>query len=175
MAVWPFRRSPRAEDDATRLLAVVTQISRQPAFFGEGRVPDTLDGRLELMMLHGALAMIRMRADPANAPLSQAFADALFQQFDDGLREAGVGDTAVPKRMHKIAGKFYGRLDAYSAALAAGDSVALPAALHRNVFEGRDSPFVEILAAHMAATAALHAASPLDGLFRLDGWRAAPA
>lgn len=171
--MWPWRQK-RENTDAARLLAVVTQISRQPAFFGEGRVSDTLEGRLEVMTLHAALAMIRIGRDRAAAPLSQAFADALFKQFDDGLREAGVGDTAVPKRMHKIAGQFYGRLDAYAGALEMGDPGALEAAIARNVFQQPQAPFAQVLARHAVATAEQQGAAPVEALLRLDGWRPAP-
>src|SRR5262245_29059216 len=131
MPIWPFQRS-RADEDAERLLAAVTDASRRPAFFGEDRVGDTLEGRFELMTIHGALALIRLQGEPDAEPLAQAFADHLFSMFDAGLREAAVGDTAVPKRMHKLAGDFYGRLDAYGAALS--DPSALEAALARNIW-----------------------------------------
>ena len=97
-AFWPFRPS-RADLDADRLLDAVTQAARRPVFFGEGRAPDTLEGRLEVMTLHAVLALIRLHAEPVAAPLAQAFADKLFRQFDAGLREAAVGDLTVPKRM----------------------------------------------------------------------------
>ncbi|MEZ6021914.1 MAG: ubiquinol-cytochrome C chaperone family protein [Hyphomonadaceae bacterium] len=57
--------------------------------------------------------------------MAQAFTDTLFRFFDAGLREAGVGDLTVPKRMHKLAASFYGRLNAYVAAIEAEDRPAL--------------------------------------------------
>ena len=174
-AFWPFRPS-RAQRDGEKLLAVVTQIARQPAFFGEGRALDTLQGRLELMMLHASLAFIRMRAEQGAEPLAQVFADKLFAQFDSGLREAAVGDLSVPKRMRKIARSFYGRLEAYGAALKANDRSALTAAIVRNVFaaDAKGDAFAALLAAYTAATAAKQAAAPLEALFTPDGWDAAP-
>jgi cytochrome b pre-mRNA-processing protein 3 len=174
MPVWPFRRS-RAEEDAQRLLDAVTQISRQPAFFGAGRVADTLEGRLEMVTLHACLALIRLGQDAALAPLGQAFADVLFRHFDAGLREAGIGDTAVPKRMRKIASSFYGRLDAYAAALAAPEEAPLAEAVARNML-GVDaaSPFATVIARYARATVQAQTAAPVDALFRLDGWQAAP-
>ncbi len=174
-AFWPFRPS-RAQRDAEKLLGVVTQIARQPAFFGEGRAPDTLQGRLELMTLHASLAFIRMRAEPGAEPLAQAFADQLFRQFDSGLREAAVGDLSVPKRMRKIAASFYGRLEAYGAALKANDRSALSAAILRNVFaaEAKAEGFAALLSVYAAATAAKQAAAPLQTLLMPDGWEKAP-
>jgi cytochrome b pre-mRNA-processing protein 3 len=116
MAIWPFQPS-RADRDAQRLLAAVMQASRRPALFAPGRIADTLEGRFEAVALYGALALIRLRADPGAAALGQEFTDRLFRALDSGLREAGVGDLVVPKRMRALAGAFYGRLDAYGAAI----------------------------------------------------------
>jgi cytochrome b pre-mRNA-processing protein 3 len=167
MPIWPFQRS-RADDDAERLLTAVTEASRRPGFFGEGRIPDTLEGRFELMTVHGALAQIRLQKAPDTRPLAQAFADQLFSAFDAGLREAAVGDTVVPKRMHKLAGDFYGRLDAYDAAL--NDPAALEAALARNVWRLPSHPFAAALAAHVAKTARAQSDAPISAMFAAEGW-----
>jgi cytochrome b pre-mRNA-processing protein 3 len=173
MAIWPFRRS-QANTDASRLLAAVQSASRQPALFGDGRISDTLEGRFELLALNAALALIRLRADPKAVPLAQEFIDQFFASLDAGLREAGVGDTAVPKRMHKLAGDFYGRLDAYGAALATEDGAALEAALTRNLFRADAHPFTAALARHAEATARTQAATALEALFGPDGWPSPP-
>ena len=170
-AFWPFRPS-RAATDAERLLEAVTAASRRPAFFGAGRIADTLEGRLELMTLNAALAFIRLRNEPGAAPMAQLFADRLFRQFDAGLREADVGDLTVPKRMRKIASAFYGRLDAYAGALAAQDGAALEAALARNV--GVEGPFAASLAAYTQQAASEQATVPLAALFTPEGWPAPP-
>jgi cytochrome b pre-mRNA-processing protein 3 len=172
MGIWPFRRS-RADEDAERLLAAVVQISRQPEFYGDGRAPDTLQGRLELMTLHAVLAFGRLKADRGLDPLAQAFADQLFRHFDAGLREDGVGDLTVPKRMRKIASEFYGRLEAYAAALAASDQSGLASALERNI--GIPTAYAAALASYAAATAKAQAEAGPDALMRLDGWGQAPA
>jgi cytochrome b pre-mRNA-processing protein 3 len=138
--------------------------------FGAGRVADTLSGRLELMMLHGCLAMVRLRREPALAPLAQAFADRLFSQFDAGLREAGVGDLAVPKKMRVIAADFYGRLTSYAGALAAQDERLLETALGRNVLGAAAAPFAPALAAYVAAVAAHQAAAPAATMLGPEGW-----
>ena len=175
-AFWPFSRS-RADADAAALLAAVTQISRQPCFFGEGRTPDTLQGRLEIMTLNAVLAFIRLESDPGAAPLAQAFADQLFRQFDAGLREAGVGDLTVPKRMRKIAGAFYGRVKVYAEALAAGDAAALEGAIARNLFgaEPGQAPFAVVLADYALRNRVQQGDADTSALFRLNGWASAPA
>ncbi len=174
MAVWPFQRS-RARKDAERLLGAVTLISRQPAFFGEGRAADTLEGRFEVMALHGALALIRLRADPGLEPLAQEFTDAMFSQFDAGLREASVGDMAVPRRMRRLASAFYGRLEVYGGALDAADSATLTDALSRNLLKDEAARFAAVLADYAKRTVEHQANLPVDALFRLDGWAPAPA
>ncbi len=167
MPIWPFHRS-RAETDAEALLLAVTAASRRPEFYGPERVPDTMEGRFELMTLHGVLAMLRLRADPALKPLAQAFADQLFSLFDAGLREAGTGDTAVPKRMHKFAGDFYGRLDAYGASLE--DPVALEAALARNIWRLESHAFAAQFASYVAKSAAEQGRAPISAMFAAEGW-----
>jgi cytochrome b pre-mRNA-processing protein 3 len=168
MPIWPFKR-PLAEADAERLLAVVTAASRRPHLFGEGRIPDTLEGRFELITLHAALVLMRLRAEPGAGPLAQAFADRLFAQLDAGLREAGVGDTAVPKRMHRMAGAFYGRLEAYAGAIE--DPAALAAALARNVWRAEVHAFAAPLAAYAVGAAGRLSAAPLAALFDAAAWR----
>jgi cytochrome b pre-mRNA-processing protein 3 len=167
MPAWPFSPS-RARKDAGLLLHQITNVSRNPALFGEGRMPDTLDGRFELMALHGALALVRLRQAPDGDALAQAFVDALFRHLDSGLREDGVGDLAVPKRIHKLAGAFYGRADAYAKALGAGVS-ALQSVLSRNIVAR--PAFAEALARHVRALAAAQADLPWQALLTEAGWR----
>lgn len=148
----------------------VTLASRRPEFFGPDRVADTMEGRFEMMALNGALAMLRLQADPGLRPLAQEFADRLFSQFDAGLREAGTGDTVVPKRMHKLAGDFYGRMDAYRAALA--DPAGLERALARNVWRLQSHPFAARLASYVAKAASEQGRTPVSAMFATDGWPA---
>lgn len=148
----------------------VSQASRRPEFFGGGRIPDTMDGRFELVAVHGVLTMLRLQSDAGARPLGQAFADRLFSSIDAGLREAGTGDTAVPKRMHRLAGDFYGRLDAYGGALS--DASALEAALSRNVWRLESHAFAAQLAHYVAEVARVQANAPISAMFTTDGWPA---
>lgn len=132
-----------------------------------------MDCRFEAMALNGALALIRLRSDPSAAPLAQAFTDKLFRALDAGLREAGVGDTSVPKRMRGLASSFYGRLEAYAAPIGGGDEPALAAALSRNVL-GAEHPFAATLARHVLSTARAQADAPLSVLLDADGWPSPP-
>jgi cytochrome b pre-mRNA-processing protein 3 len=169
MPIWPFQRSREAQQ-AESLLAVVTEISRTTGFYGPGRAADTLEGRFELMTLFGALALIRLRSAPEMASLAQHFTDVLFRQFDAGLREDGVGDLAVPKRMHKLAGAFYGRLNVYAEALRAPDAAALEQAIGRNVLGDNAAPFAAALAARVVSVARQLGMAPVDALFQPEAW-----
>jgi cytochrome b pre-mRNA-processing protein 3 len=171
MGIWPFRRS-RADQDGELLLSTVVQIARQPSFYGEGRAPDTLEGRLELMIVHAVMALLRLKAEGGLAPLAQAFTDKLFRSFDAGLREDGVGDLTVPKKMRKLASEFYGRLGAYTEAIEAGDAGQLAAALVRNGAAGE--AFGANLAAYVQSGVAAQTERPAADMMRLDGWPPAP-
>ena len=112
----------------------VVEQARQTAFFAEYGVPDTLDGRFELICLHAFLYLHRLKADrPQATPFCQRLYDRMFADFDRSLREIGVGDLSVGKHVKRMARAFYGRILSYEAGLA-GDDSALAAALVRNVF-----------------------------------------
>lgn len=116
----------------TRLCAAIGARAREPVFFSELGVPDTIDGRFDLVALHAWLVLQRLRsAGMKNS--SQALIDALFASFDESLRDLGVGDIGIGHRMKKMADAFYGRLAAYGAAI---DEPALTAAILRNVYRG---------------------------------------
>ncbi|MFT3726841.1 MAG: ubiquinol-cytochrome C chaperone family protein [Terricaulis sp.] len=168
MSIWPFQRS-REDQDAALLLAAVTRASRAPELYGPGRAPDTLEGRFELTTLFASLALIRLKAEKGAGALTQNFADALFSQFDAGLREAAVGDLSVPKRMHKMAGSFYGRLGAYASALGADEHLAH--AIGRNIMSDENAAFAAGLAPRLRALAAKQAASPVADLLTDAGWK----
>ena len=167
--VWPWGRS-KARTDAARLVDIVSDASRRPSFYGPGRIADSLEGRLEALMLHAGLVMIRLRDEPEAALLAQAFADALFRHIDAGLREAAVGDLAVPRRMRKIAGQFYGRLEAYAMALSPAEGDALEAALKRNILAPDAVGFASALAAWASHMRRQLAAAPASALFEASLW-----
>jgi cytochrome b pre-mRNA-processing protein 3 len=111
--------------------------ARAPAFYQAYAVPDTVNGRLEMVMLHAVLVLLRLEGEAAPLrALGQELFDRFCRDMDDSMREMGVGDLAVPRRMRRIGSAFYGRLAAYRAALAAPGDGPLAAALERNVFGG---------------------------------------
>lgn len=132
-----FRKKP-FRDEAAALAGAITAQSRLPAFFlPPYGAPDTFEGRFEVMVLNAGLVLRRLSLAEAPGPeLAQATSDAVFSLFDDALREKGISDTGVPKRMKKLAGAFSGRGAAYVQAAEQGDD-ALAEALSRNVLSGQ--------------------------------------
>jgi cytochrome b pre-mRNA-processing protein 3 len=132
-----FRRKPH-ERAGFELYGAAVAAARNPDLFRALGVPDTLDGRFDLVGLHVALLIRRLHrdADPLGRELAQAVFDAMFADMDVTLREMGVGDLSVGKRVKRMWEAFHGRARAYEAALDAGDRPALAVALARNVWRG---------------------------------------
>jgi cytochrome b pre-mRNA-processing protein 3 len=129
-----FSKRSLARDAADLAYRSVVEHARQPVFFTDYGVPDTLDGRFELICLHAFLYLHRLKRErPRANQVSQSFFDRMFADFDRALREMGTGDLSVGKQVKGMARAFYGRIRAYEAGLA-GDDSALGAALARNVF-----------------------------------------
>ena len=140
------RHANRAITDA--LYAEIVAAARQPAFYSDWHVPDTPLGRFEMLSLHMFLFQHRLRGEGgASREIAQTLTDDFFTDVEHSLRELGIGDMGVPKRMKKLAGMFYGRAGAYADALDKNDRTALAAALARNVRpESRDWPEADALA-----------------------------
>ncbi|MEM8784646.1 MAG: ubiquinol-cytochrome C chaperone family protein [Pseudomonadota bacterium] len=131
--LWNRKPKPHVEA-AERMFDVVNEAARRPIFFTDLGVADTVDGRFDLLMLHVFLAMDRLSEVEEAADVSQAFMDWTFRILDESLREAGVGDTSVPKKMHAMADAFYGRSEAYKAGLEADSDGPLREAIERNLY-----------------------------------------
>lgn len=149
------------------LYAPLIEQARRPGFYLAGRAPDTTDGRFELYTLHLSLVIQRLRGAGAfAAEASQELFDAFLFGLDDGLREMGVGDLTVPKKMRKMGAAIYGRFKSYDAALAAdAEPDALETVLCRTVYAGVEAPPAAELAAYVRAAHAALAATPVEALF----------
>lgn len=149
------RRSRRLVLDT--LYGEIVAAARRPPLYSGWQVPDTPLGRFEMMSLHLFLLLHRLRGrEGALRDIAQELTDHFFLEVDHSLRELGVGDLGVPKRMKKLARMFYGRLAAYGAAVDAADAAALAEALRRNVAPQRER--WEEARALAAYTLAAHAA-----------------
>jgi cytochrome b pre-mRNA-processing protein 3 len=126
-----FGRSPEASTAAAAYAAVILQ-ARSPAFFAQQGVPDTLDGRFEMIALHVFLVLHRLKAEPAAQRFGQALYDAMFADMDRSLREMGTGDLSVGKQVKRMATALAGRIAAYQAGLAG--EADLSDAVRRNLY-----------------------------------------
>jgi cytochrome b pre-mRNA-processing protein 3 len=157
-----FRRN-RHHDAAFRLYEGIVERAREPVFFMRLGVPDTFDGRFELVVLHCFIVLNRLKAErPQAAGLAQELFDVMFADFDRTLREIGVGDLGVGRHVKTMAQAFYGRIGAYEAALLAGDRMLLAEALRRNLY-GTVAPSdrdVDGIAAYVRRCEAAVAAQP---------------
>src|SRR6185369_17559638 len=108
-----------------------------PIFYAAYGVPDTIDGRYDMIVLHAILVLDRLKsAGGEGNEFAQRLTDYLFSDMDRSLREMGVGDLSVGKKVRRMAEVFYGRAQAYRPALERLDEAALAEALYRNVFAG---------------------------------------
>src|SRR6202008_1112845 len=128
------RENDRAAAD--RLHAAITARSREPVFYRQFDVPDTIDGRFDLLTLHAFLVMEALKTRENSSELAAQLATAIFAGFDNALRDLGVGDFGLSRRIKALAGAFYGRLEAFSAA---GDEAAFTEALVRNLYRGEEA------------------------------------
>ena len=163
-----FSRRPQADAVADALYALAVARARAPVFYRDLGVPDTLEGRFEMISLHVYMLLRRLKqgADGSRAgggAIGQALFDLMFADMDRNLREMGAGDLGVGRRVKAMAQAFYGRIQAYDDGLAAGAEI-LAQAVARNVYggpDGGDAVPVSVddgaraLAAYLAASVAV--------------------
>lgn len=160
-----FRPRP-ALTTGRALYARVVEQSRLPALYAELGAPDTIEGRFEIYTLHVMLLVERLRGEGGAAgEVSQALFDTYVGALDDALREMGVGDLSVGRKMRKLGEAFYGRGKSYDAALAAlPDVEPLEALLTRTVYAEAATPKAAELAAYVLGQRAALAAEPIERL-----------
>ena len=144
-----FGRSAPERDAAETLYRRAVEKARDPRFYLELGVADTVDGRFDMIVIHAMLIMRRLRdAHESGGRVAQALFDFMFQDMDRSLREMGIGDLSVGKHIKKMAKAFYGRAAAYEAGLdaaEAGDEAPLIAALEQAIY--RHAPEIKAIAA----------------------------
>ncbi|MCJ2088717.1 ubiquinol-cytochrome C chaperone [Methylobacterium sp. E-005] len=156
-----FRQANARRQAVEGLHVALSMAARRPGLYTGLDVPDTVEGRFEALCLHAILVLRRLNRLPAPAAeVAQDLVNSVFTQLDASLRELGVGDMGVGKRMKKLGAAFYGRATGYDAALDAGDTGALRAVLVRNVLGGAGDGVG--LAAYVQAADAALAGADLD-------------
>lgn len=172
-----FLRNPAAET-IDRLYGAIVAQARDPAFYTDYQVPDTVEGRFDMLVLH--LFLFARRSGRELAPIravSQAVFDRFCRDIDHNLREMGVGDLAIPRRMRRVGEAFYGRTASYEAALALEQPDALAQALARNVYGVADGQprGARRLAAYVRAADASLSSQPGETLVEAGPRFPAPA
>jgi cytochrome b pre-mRNA-processing protein 3 len=161
--LWPFNhfRKPRMPPRGTieAIYGMIVTQAREPFFYRDLGVPDTVNGRFDLLVLHLWVVLRRLKSIAGGMGLAQALFDRFCADMDGNLREMGVGDLIVPKRMQAFGEAFYGRTAAYDLALRAG-SEPLAQARCKNIFNGEGLENARRLALY--AEAAIMALAALD-------------
>jgi cytochrome b pre-mRNA-processing protein 3 len=151
---WFGRLLGERQDEALPLYNAVVLRAREEHWYRDGQVPDTVDGRFDMIAAVLALVMLRMEAEPSGGEPAARLAERFVDDMDGQLRELGIGDIIVGKHIGKMMSMLGGRLGAYRDGLAAGD---LDGALVRNLYRS-DPPPPEALAHVRHALTALHGA-----------------
>ncbi|WP_420132955.1 ubiquinol-cytochrome C chaperone family protein [Rhodopseudomonas sp.] len=153
--IWPFNhfRPPRTPSRGTieAIYGMIVAQAREPAFYQQYGVADTVNGRFEMIVVHLWLVLRRILAIQDASTFAQALFDYFCSDLDANLRELGVGDLSVPKRMQAFGEAFYGRSAAYDLAMTEGED-ALAMALNRNVLDGADIENARRLASYVRQT-----------------------
>jgi len=136
-----FKRAP---DPSLPLYEAIVAAARQKHFYLNEGVPDTIDGRFDMLVLHLSLVIARLKGEKAE--FRQALVNRFCVDMDDNLREIGASDIAVGKKVRRMAEAFQGRYAAYEAAL---DQAALVEALTRNVYAGKENKGAKSLALYV--------------------------
>lgn len=149
-----FRQSPEVEI-ARALYATTILAARRSEFYLRLEVPDTAEGRFEMLAICAFLVLHRLKHIEDAKDLSQAYFDVMFDDIDANLRELGVGDLSVGKKVKKLAESFYGRIKAFETGLAEENDTHLRETLLRTLFRDStpSSEAVRSIAAYMRAEA----------------------
>ncbi len=118
----------------------LTRAARQPVFYAELGVADSVEGRLEMLMLHVGLAVHRLSQEVAGREMARDLSELFIEDMERSLREIGYDDSGLKRRLKRVLGAFYGRMEAMAAALAADRSETLAETLVRNVYGGGADP-----------------------------------
>jgi cytochrome b pre-mRNA-processing protein 3 len=162
--LWPFNHflKPRTPSRGTieAIYGMIVAQAREPLFYQALGVPDTVNGRFDMVVLHLWMVLRQAERLGGGVALAQALFDRFCSDMDHNLRELGTGDLAVPKRMREFGEAFYGRCAAYDRALAAGEE-PLAQALCRNIFNGQEVEQARRLAAYVGRALAVLAVADL--------------
>jgi cytochrome b pre-mRNA-processing protein 3 len=171
--LWPFNhfRKPRISLRGTieAIYGMIVTQAREPLFYRDLGVPDTVNGRFDLLVLHLWMVLRRLKSVEGGTAVCQALFDRFCDDMDANLREMGVGDLTVPKRMQAFGEAFYGRSAAYDLAVTAGEE-PLAQALCKNILSGEQIESARRLAFYVDSAIASLAGLD-DATLQSGSWR----
>ncbi len=137
--IWPFKKKSNLSDELYAVYNAIVAQSRQEKFFLNFDIKDDISGRFDILSLHVCLVFIRLRdLEIKDKDFSQNLFDLFFKDMDQSLRETGVSDVAIPKKIQKLGALFYGLLDKLTKAIDAKDKAELNAVLNRNIYDNKN-------------------------------------
>jgi cytochrome b pre-mRNA-processing protein 3 len=164
--IWTrFRPQPK-RDNIAALYGMIVAQARSPSFYRDLAVPDTVNGRFDMIVLHLALVMWRLTGT-GHEPLAQGLFDTFCRDMDGNLREMGISDLKVPKEMKRMGEAFYGRIKTYGACFSADAEAPLEVAISRNIYDDASHIEAERLTAYTRAAALALQEQEVEGL--IDG------
>jgi cytochrome b pre-mRNA-processing protein 3 len=170
--LWPFNHfsKPRIPSYGTieAIYGMIVTQAREPVFYRDFGAPDTVNGRFDLLVLHLWMVLRRLKPIAGGVDLAQTLFDRFCDDMDGNLREMGVGDLTVPKRMQAFGEAFYGRAAAYDLAVAAGRE-PLAQALCKNILNGEGIENARRLAVYAEAVIAVLAGTD-EASLRSASW-----
>ena len=165
-----FRQRPK-ERQGDALYALAVDQARQPAFYTTLGVADRIDARFELYTLHVLILFLRLKGDGERGEVAaQRLFDTYISSLDNTLRELGVGDVSVGKKMRKLGESLYGRMNAYEGPLRAEDVDALAASLAKNIYESADAETGRALARYAVASRQNLTAQSFETVSKAPAW-----
>lgn len=162
--IWPFNRNTRPTEPIDATYNAIVAQSRQPKFYRDWDVPDTVTGRFDMISIHMCLVFRRLRAETGQGnPFTQDLFDLFFNDMDRSLREMGVNDVSIPKRIQKMGNIFYGLVSKMTKAIDNEDKKSLSSVIDRNLFDEEKPEAATALAGYIFEIAgALDAQAPDD-------------
>lgn len=152
--IWPFKKKSGPSDEVFAIYNGIVAQSRRPIYYSDWAIPDSVTGRFDMISVHLCLVFRRLRpATGAGNPFAQDLFDLFFKDMDLSLREMGVNDVSIPKRIQKMGNVFYGLLSKMTEAIDANDPKGLSEILDRNLYEGEKEPSAKVLAAYILDSA----------------------
>ncbi|WP_430475451.1 ubiquinol-cytochrome C chaperone family protein [Thalassospira lucentensis] len=140
-----LKKKDRKQTAAFELYTAMVTQARQPDFYAKLGVPDTIDGRFDLILVHAFVLFRRLKTDNGDRDLAQHIFDVMFADLDQNMREMGIGDVGILKRIRKMSESYHGRIVAYEEGVQSG-AAELAAALDRNLFADTDVTDEQLMA-----------------------------